>query len=554
MRHLLWELFILFMTCALFTACEHIETYQYHDPVLRLSQKKYEEKLTTPPAVTLEKTPYPLPSAVPEPEGQNPALLKAVSLSTTQEVPLKDVFLNLARQANVNIILDPRIQGGITFHAKNRQFMDVVHEICHMAGLRYKVLHNIVRIEPDNPYLKSYNIQYLALTRENQSRVSIATDVFTAVDSRNAILDNGSNNLLSGNSKNDFWAELEQNISTILLHSPGVNRSHAEPRYSLHRQAGVISVFATEAQHQQIEDYLHLLEKNISTQVLIEAKIVEVNLKDEFKSGINWNSLKGDFVVQSPLGKIAMPGHFDHRNAPLRDVFTIGGSGQHLTGLLSLMQRFGTVRTLSSPRLTVMNNQSAVLKVATNQVFFRLDYDREYGYQNLREREHVSSEVQTVPIGLVMVVHPSINVKNGHIMMTLRPTISRVVEEKEDPAVAILSRQQQRSLIPVVQVREFDSVVGMESGEIVVLGGLLEERADNEQSAVPGISDIPLFGELFKGKNNERTVIELVIFLKATIVNAANQPVLPHQASSLSPADQQIYESFTRDPRPLRFD
>jgi MSHA type pilus biogenesis protein MshL len=541
------------LACGLLTACGTLDAYKHHDPTLQLEKKQYEEKLTKAPAVALEATPKPLPVPANTIEVHSPSLLKVVSLSTTQELPLKDVFLSLARQADINIVLDPRIQGGITFHGKNRKFIDVVREICQMSGLRYKIVNDMVRIEPDIPYLKSYNIQYLAITRENQSRISIATDVFTAVDGRNNEMDNGSNNLLTGNSKNDFWSELEQNISTILLHSDTPNRTQEEPRYSLHRQAGVISVFATQLQHEQIQEYLRLLAQNVSSQVLIEAKIVEVNLKDEFKSGINWNSLKGDFVVQSPLGKIVTPGNFDPKLTPPRDVFTIGGHGHHLTGLLSLMQRFGTVRTLSSPRMTVMNNQSAVLKVATNQVFFRIDYDREFGYQNTREREHVSSEVQTVPIGLVMVVQPSINPENGNIIMTLRPTISRVVEEKEDPAVAIVSKQTQRSMIPQVQVREFDSVINMQSGEIVVLGGLMEERSDNEQSGLPGINDVSVLKDLFGSKSNDRMVTELVVFLRATIVDSSGQNVVPIQASSVQPADQQVYETFTRNPRPLVF-
>jgi type II secretory pathway component GspD/PulD (secretin) len=136
-----------------------------------------------------------------------------------------------------------------------------------------------------------------------------------------------------------------------------------------------------------------------------------------------------------------------------------------------------------------MNNQSAILKVATNHVFFRIDYNRDYGYDSRREHEYVSSEVQTVPIGLVMVVHPAINLENGSVTMTLRPTISRIVDEKQDPAVAIVSQQKQQSLVPEVQVRELDSVVHMKSGEIVVMGGLMEERSDNEQTSLPGITE-----------------------------------------------------------------
>ena len=122
-----------------------------------------------------------------------------------------------------------------------------------------------------------------------------------------------------------------------------------------------------------MQRYLDVLQQSVERQVLIEAKIVEVNLKDQFKTGINWNALKGDFVLQMPLGEIAIPGHLNELLPPTRNVFTLGANAQKITGLLSLLNHFGIVRTLSNPRLTVMNNNPAVLKVGKNKVYFKLN-------------------------------------------------------------------------------------------------------------------------------------------------------------------------------------
>ena len=549
-----FKYFIVLVLTIFLSACNLLHD-QHHDNSVNLQKHDYEQHLTQPqPEIFRPETKIIVPPVIIK-ETLSPAMMKRVSLTVSQELPLKEIFLTLARQADVNIVIDPRVQGGITFFGKDRRFVDIIKDICQMSNLSYKISDNMVRIEPDAPHLRNYNIQYLALTRENQSRISIATDVFSNNQSRsNNSLDNGSNNLLSSNSKNDFWKELEQNITTILMHAESPTTSNETPKYSLHRQAGVISIFATERQHRQISDYLKLLERNISAQVLIEAKVVEVYLKDEYKSGINWNSLKGDFLIQSPLGNIITPGPYQPNVIPPRDVFTIGGSGRHMTAFLSFLQKFGTVRTLHSPRLTVMNNQSAVLKVATNQVFFRIDYDRELGSLTSKEREHVSSEIQTVPIGLVMIVQPSINIESGSIIISLRPSISRVVRQKEDPAVSILSKQSQQSLIPEVQVRELDSMVQLTSGQTAVMGGLMEERSDNDSSAVPEISDVPLFGELFKSKEKDRTVTELVIFLRATIIDSHTNSNAMTQSTSVAPADQHVYETFTKDSRPLVFE
>ena len=528
----------------LLTGCKTTDFYETHDPHLKLSEKEYEaalfpdapapKKFRTKP-LSVSKPPFP------------PGFRKKISLSFTTEAPVKDILITLAQQVGISMAVSPDIRSSLSFHAQNRPCFEVIQQICALAKLRYTLEGDFVRIEPDTPYLKTYPLQFLSLTRENSNRTSIATDVFSVIDGKKNELDNGSNTLLTGTTKTDFWEDLEKNIRLIL----GDER---ENQFSLHAQAGLISIKATEEEHRRIKKYFRMLSLAASSQVLIEAKIVEVHLKDEFKSGINWNSLKGDFSLQAPLGQIAVPGPFNPSATPQRNVFSVGGRGHHLSGLLSLIKNFGTVRTLSSPRLTVMNNQSAVIKVATNKVFFRIDYDRESSFENnARERERVSSEIQTIPIGLVMVVQPSINSETGEIIMTLRPTISRVVDEKEDPAVAIVSKQEQISLIPEIQVRELDSVLTMSSGEVAIMGGLMEERSDNDQTGVPELSDIPLLGGLFRGQSKDRSVTELVIFIRATILDPQTGENYKVQSTPVSSADQDVYQTFTKDPRPLSF-
>ena len=142
-----------------------------------------------------------------------------------------------------------------------------------------------------------------------------------------------------------------------------------------------------------------------------------------------------------------------------------------------------------------------------------------------------------------MIVQPSVNLQTGEIAMTLRPTISRVQKEVEDPAVAIKSHQKVKSTVPVVQVRELDSVLKIKSGQVLVMGGLMEDRSSNVNASVPVIDMIPLFGELVKGKDDDRKVTELVIFLTARIV----------EDSYIAEADERIYNTYVEDPRPLRF-
>lgn len=526
-------------SCLFISGCDEFKRMDEHDPELKYTRQEYEDLLTgknQPQQTQQAPARYFNPQQKDHVSSQMHSL---VSLSVSGQLPLSQVFMELAKQSKINISLSPKVQGSVFYQAHQQPAIDVIREICHMAGLRYAIDHNTVRIEPDAIHMKTYNLQFLALAREKKNRISMTTDVFTAIEGSTRDFDNGSSTLLTGDSKVDFWNEFEDNLGHILNPSEDGDGG----TYTVHKQAGIVTISGTQAQHEQVKQFIKDLLYSSQLQVVIEAKIVEVNLNDEFQSGVNWNSLKDNFVLQSPLGDLSRPGAFNATVAPARDVFTIGSNNQSLTALASVLSKFGTVRTLSSPRVTVLNNQTSVLKVATNRVFFKVNYYRDIPTDDNPGFERASSQIQTVPIGLVMVVQPSIDVETGRITMTLRPTISRVTGEKDDPAVAIMSGNRQSSKVPEVQVRELDSVLQMESGDTIVMGGLMEDRSDDERSGVPGIKDMPIVGMLFSGRSQNRQVSELVIFLRATVQQ------LPH----IDGADKRVYEKFTKDPRPLGF-
>ncbi|MGB0935181.1 MAG: type II secretion system protein GspD [Alphaproteobacteria bacterium] len=535
---MLHRLFGLFALLICLVGCDASKHLQHHDPTLQMPKNDYEQRLTG--QGDFKKQPKPQPLIATPKKPQIPAVLKRlITLSVTDQIPMKEVFMEMARQAKVTLALDPSINGGIYYQAHKKPFMEVLDDICAMAKLRYSLKGSSVHVQQDTPYHKTYNVQFLSLSRENTNRISTATDVFTAMEGYSRDFDNGSSTILTEKSSVNFWEELDANLAN-LMENTGDDQAHT---YSIHKQAGLISIFGTHHQHKKVQLFLDQIVEATQRQVLIEAKIVEVNLNEEFKTGINWNRLKKDFTIQGSFGGIAKPGAFDAAITPDNNVFTLGTGKESLTALASILNRFGTVRTLSSPRMTVMNNQSAVLKVATNFVFFKINYSREIRENEQNDLERASSQIQTVPIGLVMVVHPTIDKESGRVTLTLRPTISRVVREKEDPAVSILSQNARTSKIPEVQVRELNSVLNVENGGVVVMGGLMEERSDNERNGVPGVGDIPILGDLLaSAKDDSKQVSELVIFLRATI-----QDTVP----TIFKADEELYATFVHDPRPL---
>jgi MSHA type pilus biogenesis protein MshL len=524
----------------LFYGCNFAEHYRYQDPSLKLRKDQYETLLTSRPEQPTPPPLSPLPLLSPS---LPPEFLHPISLTMTEKIQLKDVLTEMACQAKVNLILDPKIQGGLHFQAYSQPFIEVIQHICELGDLRYHLDGNMLRIKPDTPYLKTYDTQFLNLSRQKQNRISTATDVFTSMEGYNRDFDNGSSTLVTDTSKSDFWDELEKNLKILLECEQSVISSQPNA-FTLHKQGGIVTIFASDKVQRQIAAYLDHLRSSTSSQVLIEAKIVEVNLSDDFKSGINWHALRKDFNLSLPFGDLATPGPLDSNTIPERNILKLGRKHHNFTGLVSFLHQFGTVRTLSSPRLTVMNNHSAVLKVARNHVFFKVNYLREIPEdRQQRILERASSQIQTVPIGLVMVVHPTIDKEKGKITMALRPTISSVAREIEDPAVSILSEQKKISTVPEVQVRELDSVLQVDSGGVVIMGGLMEERSTNTSNGLPGADEIPFLGAFLNGKEDSRQVTELVIFLRATIIDG----------SRVSATDQRVYETFTRDPRPLDF-
>lgn len=317
--------------------------------------------------------------------------------------------------------------------------------------------------------------------------------------------------------------------------------------FSLNKQAGMISVFASERQHAKIQHYLDMLKQSVTTQVLIEAKVMEVSLSDEFSEGIDWNVLDRlggelNFGLDATGGTLVRS-VLDPTPSPATN-FRVNYIGNDATALIDAISRFGTVHALASPRLTVLNNQSAVLNVANNLVYFTVDLTTTA--TDSGTTTSIDSEVHNVPEGVLINVQPSINAEEKTISMAVRPTITRKISEVSDPAVAFTAAAagaDVTSAIPVMNVQEIDSVINLHSGQAIVMGGLMQDRSQSTQQGVPVLSEVPLLGGLFRNQSDNIQKTELVVFLKATIVDGGG--------NTISDVDKDLYKRFSADRRPL---
>ncbi|MDD5586913.1 MAG: secretin N-terminal domain-containing protein [Alphaproteobacteria bacterium] len=561
------------------------------DPAGDLSRKDYlalrdrGEKKKEKSAATEDSNPATADGFLPPPIPVMPVLLapapppatslprKNVSVSMTEDIPLRDVLMELGREGRVNLELDPRIQGGIIFTAHNQPFDEVIKRICALAGLRHRIDGAFMRIELDEPYQQTYPVDYLSLTRRSTSEVTIATNVFdvdvtsangSSTGSRNngSGSDNNSVAKIAGASDADFWSELEKSMSQVLATSsrarpllkeadPAPGNGPTPANFSIDRQAGLVTVFGNSGQQEAISHYLRKLQRKATAQVLIEARIVEVELNDEFQSGINWRSLFGGaFNAAARFGTVGAGAPFTTATTAADGVFTASVNDKDFSGILNLVRTFGATRVLSSPRLTVLNNQTAVMKVARNEVYFVTSAQFPTTVSTagvpVSGTPVFSSTPRTVPVGLVMTVQPAIDAENGRVTMTLRPTISRVVDQVNDPSIGLNAAQAGvsnpvQSVIPVLAVREMDSVLQINSGEVAIMGGLMQDSSINTDQGVPPFDALPVVGNLAKSRDNKGATSELVILLRATILNNP-QP---------DAADADLYQRYNRDPRPF---
>ncbi len=526
-----------------------------------------ENALLPPSALSLDRPP-PIP-ALPLEALSSESLYssdlpdKKVSVTISDSVPLRDILIELGREGEVNLEIDPRIEGSIIFTAHEQPFDTVLRRICDLAGLRYKNDGAFIRIEMDEPYQQTYALDHLSLSRKTTSEVTIATNVFDVDVAGNSSggnnksgSDNNSTSKIAASSDADFWSEVEKSLPQVLataiknkpLTTGRAGDAKPESNYSIDRQAGLITVFGNSRQQEAVATFLTRLDHKASSQVLIEARIVEVELSDEFQSGVNWSTLfKGATSLAANFGA---PGVGAAMTAASSGLFTASLDTKDFNGILNLVRTFGTMRVLSSPRLTVMNNQTAVLKVARNEVYFltsaQFPTTTNAAGVVVSGTPVFSSTPRTVPVGLVMTVQPAINNDTNRVTMTLRPTISRVIDRVNDPSIGLNAANAGvtnpiQSQIPVLAVREMDSVLQLQSGEVAVMGGLMQDSSENSDQGIPPFDALPVVGNLAKSRDNQGTTSELVILLRATILNNATP----------DKADTDLYKKYNSDPRPL---
>jgi general secretion pathway protein D len=473
-------------------------------------------------------------------------------------VRLQELLFALARDARINVDIHPDVSGSVTLNAIDQTLAQLLARIARQVDMRYEMHGDTLVVMRDSPFLRTYRIDYLSATRNVKMQSTASTQFGTAQSGTpggagaGAATTTGATAQIDVTAENKLWESVVQNVKDILRETdrilpagaavaPATAPAAAAPGAVVvspqavvtpqqptstyqeaasvigNRESGILYVRATSKQHEKVQEFLDQVLDGAKRQVLIEATVAEVQLRNEYQRGIDWRKLwsgsNGSLTLRQPA--IAPPASFNPN--PFLMGFVSAGGSFDLT--VTLLEQFGDVRVLSSPKLSVLNNQTAILRVTRDIIYFTITPSTQpitiAGGAGATIQASFTTTPNVAAEGFMMTVLPYIN-ENGAIVLNVKPTIRRRVADAEDPNPALLGGTP--NTIPVFETREFDSILRLRSGEIAVLAGLMQDSIDNRDAGIPGLRSIPFLGELLAQKAELTTKTELVIFLRATVV------------------------------------
>lgn len=525
-----------------------------------------------------------LPAPMPPPPEARAAEIKYSIVVANQ--PVRDVLLAIAAETKVNVDVHPGVDGAVTLNAIDQTLRQILSRLAKQVDMRYEIDGDTIHVMPDTPYLRNYRVDYVNMARDTTETVSVATQILSgtvgAAAGTTTSGDNNSTLRISNTSRHRFWETLEKNVKDMLRETdkllpegssetfvsnrgqigssttqattaarrasanvatsastqttPGQTQTTqasetVEQRLTFREaasvivnpEAGVVSVRATSRQHEKVAEFLEQVTGAARRQVVIEATVVEVKLSDSYQSGVDWSALATNGLGYSIRQAFTSAGLASAANS-----FSITyanpnpAAGGNLSSTIKMLNTFGTTRVLSSPVLMVLNNQTAVLRVTENLVYFTIKADTNTN-ANVSTTTFTTTQ-NVLPVGIIMNLTAQIS-DNDVVTLNVRPTVTAKIGEVQDPNPSLrgtLTTPSIESKIPVTQTREMESVLRVASGQTAILGGLMVDSFTGSRGGLPLASRIPILGDLVSYRDDATEKRELVIFLRPVVVRNAS--------------------------------
>lgn len=438
-------------------------------------------------------------------------------------------FEALVEGSRYNVVVYPDVESVVDLRLRDVTVPEVMDIAGELYNLEIERKGRLFQVKAGGLQTRIFPIDYLSFKRSGGSETRVSSGQVS--NSRNGSGNSGraggsggqagaeTTNLvgtrISTETQSDFWQDIQQSLSMIV--------SAAENgQVIVNAGAGLIMVRADSQAMGQVEEYLRRTQLIMQRQVVLEAKILEIQLNEGYQQGINWadvqsgssitasDGLPQDFTAQALAGQAI-------QTSDIGGLFSASVRAGDFTGLIELLGEQGNVQILSSPRISTVNNQKAVIKVGTDE-FFVTDIDFQDDNNINSATDSTSTSVELTPFfsGISLDVTPQIS-EDGTIILHVHPSVSEVNDQEK-----LITVGNQDVTLPLARstVRETDSVIRAESGQIVVIGGLIQNNSEDSNASVPFFSDIPVIGELFKQRRFQSTKSELVILLRPVVAGA----------------------------------
>ncbi len=483
------------------------------------------------------------------------------------DAPARAFFEGLVADSSVNVMVHPEVKGRVTLSLKQVTLEEALDATRELYGYDYRPMGNPLAphgylILPATLQTRVFQLNYLDVQRSGVSRTRVSSGQVSQnanatgssetsqTDERTQTSSTTGTAVVTRN-ESDFWKEIEANIAALVgapLPAEGEEKpAKANGSVVINRQSGVIVVRAMPDELRSVADYLRRTQSTITRQVVLEAKVVEVELNSGFQAGINWSVIARDGNHNFFSGQRAPDGGFDANpltppgqaipvnpgSLPIvgqvvdsvAGAFSFAFNSTDFSAFIELLDAQGRTRVLSSPRVSTLHNQKAVIKAGTDEFFVTgVNSNTTTG-----ESTTTTLDVELTPFfsGVALDVTPQI-AEDGTVLMHIHPTVSEVNDQSKR-----VSFGGSTSDLPLAfsQIRESDSVVRARSGQVIVIGGLMREQRQRHDYKTPGLGSVPVLGNLFKSKRDRSTTVELVLLLRPLVADDAQMEAMVRETS-----------------------
>jgi len=464
---------------------------------------------------------------------------------------IQDVLLAFSKESELNMVIDPELNGKVTIDLKRVTLKEALDAILFPLGWTYHIDGKFIKISRPQMETRFFALNYIATRRSGKREVYVSTS--TGGGLQTSTLPGQQTALSPGNARTgytdlvsidemDLWKEIHKGLEALIFGTSEEKEAPAEKekitwtrmdekgkKLVINKSTGVIMVNDYPVNLNKVASYLETVEGSSQRQVSIQAKIMEVILSDGHKEGINWKVIEGlprsiNFAwgLTNKAGTTGYPGSTTgyaigdtstgttintpglFKIKPFGGVLSLGAAGSEvaLSDIMQAIAEQGDVKVLSSPTISTLNNQKAIIRVGNQDVFFITGA--------VATQNTVTQIVQpmTIDIGIILDVTPQI-AEDGTIIMNIHPSITDKTGEKTTP--------DGKSTFPLLSVRETDTTVKVRDGQTIIIAGLMQEKNEENYTGVPVLQSLPLMGGLFRYKTETKRNSELVIMITPTL-------------------------------------